>query len=407
MKLRHDLAALLPRLGEADLHKFCQFYERYAPHLATISHALYERLCGADQARFLVWWLKRWGKIDLVNPVERALYQNTLARTQAEPRPDVALGEAHYRLRDFKSQGHDFQLLGYDWVLGVHDVLYNQYEHGDVALRPGDVIIDAGAFIGDTAVYFHHKLGGDCQVHSFELLDENLALLLYNLEHNRVPDGRVVVNKMALADSSGGEIRVTGGRAQSAASIFGPQTRGEVVKTVSLDDYVGALSLPRVDFIKMDIEGAEAMALKGARHTIAHFQPRLAVCLYHKWDDVFTLPPLVHATGVDYAFAFKWVQLTDGWEAVLLALPAAQATRPLPRVAAPAADDARDPLAAALQVLTRAYTRQWTRADTLWRQQQNPSAAPAPVEPPVAIDPQAAIAEPPPGPLADELPATA
>ena len=381
MKLRHDLAALLPRLREADLERFCQFHERYAPHLQAIAEGLYDRLDAADQARFLVWWLKRWGRIDLVNPIERGLYEDTIARTKAEPRPEVMLGGAAYRLRDFKSQGHDFQLLGYDWVLGVHDVLNNQYEHGEVALRPGDVIIDGGAFIGDTAVYFHHRLLGQCQVHSFELLDENLALLVHNLEHNRVPDGRVVLNKMALAETSGGELRLSGGRAQSAASIFGPQTRGERVQTVSLDDYGQAMKLPRVDFIKLDIEGAEAMALAGARHTIAHFRPRLAICLYHKWDDVFTLPALVHATGVDYRFGFKWVQLTDGWEAVLLALPAEMSTRPRPATLAPAGAGSADPLEAALAVLTRAYTRRCAQLEAAARaacaKAGPPAAAPA------------------------------
>ena len=63
-------------------------------------------------------------------------------------------------------------------------------------LAPGDVIVDAGAFIGDTAVFFHHKLAGRCQVHSFELLDENLALLVHNaLAHAYQPGahGEVVI----------------------------------------------------------------------------------------------------------------------------------------------------------------------------------------------------------------------
>jgi FkbM family methyltransferase len=265
--------------------------------------------------------------------------------------------------------------------LGVHDVLYNQYEHGEVRLEADDVIVDAGAFIGDTAVYFHHKLGGRCKVHSFELLDENLALLQHNLERNGVPDDAVVLNKMALSDTTGREILVSGGRAQSAASIFGSQTRGERVQTVSLDDYVVAMDLQRLDFIKMDIEGAEAMALAGAQHTIRRFQPKLAICLYHKWDDVFTLPRLIHATGVNYRFAFKWVQLTDGWEAVLLAMPEARlSTARAPSVTGLAAP-AVDPLAAALDVLTQAYAAQTAEVAALRRAQAPARAVPAPVLP--------------------------
>lgn len=372
MKLRDDLAAVLPRLREEDLQRFCVFYEKYAPHLGTIASGLYDRLPAEDQSRFVLWLLKRWGKIDLVNPVERGLYAATVERVKHEPRPELQLDGRPYRLRGFASQGHDFHLLGYDWVLGVHDVQYNQYEHGEVTLRPDDVIIDAGAFIGDTAVYFHHKLGGRCRLHSFELLDENLALLLHNLERNGVADDRIVVNKLALADRSGDEIVVAGGLSQGATSMFGQGGAGERVCTVTLDEYVVRLNLDRVDFIKMDIEGAEAMALKGAQQTIAHFKPRLAICLYHKWDDAFTLPALIHATGVDYDFRFKWVQLTDGWEAVLLAVPHAGARRESPP---PSLAEPHDPLAAALAVLTRAYAKKWAQADGLWREKRQAQAA--------------------------------
>ena len=365
MKLRQDLAAVLPRLHDEDIYKFCVFHEKYAPHLPAIATGLYDRLSAADQARFLLWFLKRWAKIDLVNAVERGLYATTIERVKNEARPEVALDGVPYRLRDFSSQGFDFQLLGYDWFLGVHDVLYNQYEQGEVRLAPDDVIIDAGAFIGDTAVFFHHKLGGRCRIHSFELLDENLALLVHNLERNGVADGQVVINKLALTDRTGDEIVVAAGGSQGATSIFGKSTQGDRVKTATLDDYVVYANLPRVDFIKMDIEGSEVLALAGARQTIQHFKPRLAICLYHKWDDAFTIPQAIHATGVDYAFTFKWVQLSDGWEAVLLATPVAQAAAtPVPP------QQQADPLADALGVLSRAYIKKWGQADTLWRQKQ-------------------------------------
>jgi FkbM family methyltransferase len=378
MKLRHDLAALLPRLRDEDVYKFCVFYDRYAPHLDAIATGLYDRLCSADQARFVQWFVKRWAKIDVVNAVERGLYDATVERARTEPRPVVTLGGVDYRLRDLSPQGFDFKLLGYEWFLGVHDVLYNQYEHGDVKLAPDDVIIDAGAFIGDTAVFFHHKLGGRCRIHSFELLDENLALLLHNLECNGVRDDQIVLNKLALTDRSGDEIVIEGGPSQGATSIFGKGTQGDRVQTVTLDEYVVRLNLDRVDFIKMDIEGAEVMALKGARQTIAHFKPKLAICLYHKWDDAFTVPQAILDSGVDYAFAFKWVQLRDGWEAVLLATPRIH-SREEPAVPAVAqASGAPEAMADALAVMSRAYVKKWGQADALWREKRQAQRSTAP-----------------------------
>ncbi len=384
MKLRHDLAALLPRLPDGDVPQFCAFYEKYAAHLPAIASGLYDRLDAADQARFLVWFLKRWARIDLVNPVERHLYDTTIERLRSEPRAPVPLGDKTYRLRDLRSQGHDFKMLGYDWWLGAHDILYDQYQKGDVRLRPDDVIIDGGAFIGDTAVYFHHLLGGRCQIHSFELLDENLALLVHNLERNGVRDEQVVLNKLALAERSGDEISVATGATQGSTSMFGAASGSDRVQTISLDDYVMHLGLSRVDFIKMDIEGAETQALAGARHTIQHFKPRLAICLYHRWNDVFTVPQAIHATGVDYRFAFKWVQLRNGWEAILLATPAtpeAGATagsgagpgaRALPDPGG-VSDAPGDALADALAVLSRTCSRQAARLESLRR--AGPAAA--------------------------------
>jgi hypothetical protein len=54
------------------------------------------------------------------------------------------------------------------------------------------------------------------------------------------------------------------------------------------------LGLPRVDFIKMDIEGAEQRAVVGAKNTIASFRPRMALCIYHVADDPMMVPKRVH-----------------------------------------------------------------------------------------------------------------
>ena len=376
MKLRHDLAAVMPRLADGDVFKFCQFYEKYAPHLATIASGLYDRLGSDDQARFLLWFLKRWAKIDLINGVERGLYDTTIQRVKGEARPEAECNGRTYRLRDFTSQGYDFQLLGYDWFLGVHDIQYNQYEHGNVTLAPDDVIIDAGAFIGDTAVFFHHKLGGRCQIHSFELLDENLALLVHNLQRNGVGEEQIVLNKLALTDETGGELVIARGQSQGSTSIFGAGGQGDRIETITLDDYVVRSGLERVDYIKMDIEGAEVMALTGARETIRHFKPKLAICLYHKWDDVVTIPQVILSTGVDYEFAFKWVQLSDGWEAVLLASPAQEKSAAAAAAAAPSSThQATDSLPDAMAAFCKAYVRKWGQADKLWREKTQQNAA--------------------------------
>lgn len=314
-----DQVALVP---EPQLTAFARLLKMYKPHAETISRLLYERLPDVDQPRFIQWFLKRWADIDVVNPVEMQLYLQAVDTVRQQPREPVTVAGRRYGLLDLQPQGHDFKLASYDWCLMIHDVYYNQYEHGDFRVQPGDVIIDAGGFIGDTAVLFHDKAMGQCEVHSFEILQENLDLFVANAEMNGIAD-KVVLNKLALTDRTGDSLGVNAGTLQGGTTLSASSAGEELVKTIRLDDYVARMQLSRVDLIKMDIEGAEMPALRGAIDTIRHFRPKLALCLYHKPDDVLHIPAFIESTGVPYDFRFKWVQLTHGWEAVLLASPRA------------------------------------------------------------------------------------
>jgi len=72
------------------------------------------------------------------------------------------------------------------------------------------------------------------------------------------------------------------------------------VPLTSIDKIVAELRLPRVDFIKLDVEGAEAKALAGARETILRFKPRIALTAEHKPEDEVELPKAVRAIRADY-----------------------------------------------------------------------------------------------------------
>jgi hypothetical protein len=72
------------------------------------------------------------------------------------------------------------------------------------------------------------------------------------------------------------------------------------VPLTTIDKIVAELSLPRVDFIKMDVEGAEVRAIAGAQATMARFKPRLAIAAEHKPDDEFTIPAAVRGVRADY-----------------------------------------------------------------------------------------------------------
>jgi len=68
----------------------------------------------------------------------------------------------------------------------------------------------------------------------------------------------------------------------------------------------------RVDMIKMDIEGHELPALRGAERALRRFRPRLAISIYHQWEDYFRIPLYLNELGLGYRFYLDNYTISDG-----------------------------------------------------------------------------------------------
>ena len=73
-------------------------------------------------------------------------------------------------------------------------------------------------------------------------------------------------------------------------------------------------------FIKMDIEGAEKAALRGAENTIRTYKPKLAICVYHKMEDVYKLPQLICSYRTDYQYVLHHYDANSMCETVMYAI---------------------------------------------------------------------------------------
>ncbi len=196
----------------------------------------------------------------------------------------------------------------YDWVknnYGVKDDNFHlvpNYKYLDlVKVEKGDFVIDAGAFIGDSAFLFLKQ--GASKIFCFEIDDNNFKVLKNYLEKVN----NVYLYKVGLYSEN--KKMFMAGSFQSVALT--DETLKKEVEVLKLDDFVEENAIEKIDFIKMDIEGAEIEALKGAVKTLSRFSPKLAICLYHKKDDIWKIPEFIENLNLGYKFYFDWHGLYD------------------------------------------------------------------------------------------------
>jgi FkbM family methyltransferase len=164
----------------------------------------------------------------------------------------------------------------------------------DVSVKAGDVVIDAGAYIGDFSAYAAAK-GAVC--YAFEPTEATFQTLKKTAELN---GGKVIPVQKGLGSIEGEvELFIDNGNAGGNtinANRSGAGKRKKNINTIkitTLDTFVREQGLTKVDFIKADIEGAERDMLAGARNTLRDFAPKLAICTYHLPDDPQVLERLI------------------------------------------------------------------------------------------------------------------
>jgi len=192
-----------------------------------------------------------------------------------------------------------------------------------VHVLPGDIVIDGGACWGDTSLYFACLSGEAGKVFAFEILPENLEILEQNVRDNPGLGRRIECVRRALWNRSGETLGYTS-RASGTSLLAGSKDDGSV-ETISIDDWVQQCAVPRVDFIKLDVEGAELNALRGAEKTIRTFRPRLAVSVYHREDDLISIPEYLRGLHCGYRLLLDHFTIYNE-ETILFADPGAITT---------------------------------------------------------------------------------
>lgn len=186
------------------------------------------------------------------------------------------------------------------------------------SLNEGDTVIDGGAYLGEFTLYAAKVVGNGGKVIAFEPDPLNYKKLLENISLNNL-DNVIAVNKGLHSentnlkfynDSSGGSFLISDDPESKPNDMV-------EVPVVKLDDEMDLLGIPKVDFIKMDIEGAEIEALKGCKRLLKSNRVNLAIASYHILDGLPTCKRL-EGLLLDMGYNFETANLqhltTYGWK---------------------------------------------------------------------------------------------
>lgn len=180
---------------------------------------------------------------------------------------------------------------------------YKQYfirrKSVDISPVRGDVVLDCGACIGDISLMFAGLVGKEGEVHLFDPVPLHIRFCKLQASLNPSLADIMIINTLAVGNRS----YVSFGEKNDSDIIAPGGLAVDSYTSTSLDDYIQN-NAKRVDYIKMDIEGAEMDAIDGAVNIIKEYKPRLAISVYHKPDDIFEIPFKLNSLNPDYRLFF-------------------------------------------------------------------------------------------------------
>ncbi len=206
-------------------------------------------------------------------------------------------------LRDAESRQTFWALVRYRATLDPFHLCtakYDQYFAPAVHPEPGDHIIDAGAWIGDTALQFLRAIRGRGRIYCFEPGWRNFQRLLRATQAARA-EGRLIACRAGLWNEPAELVLKTNLQNTGRTHICRPEDGNETARFQPLDAFVEERGL-KVTLIKVDTEGAEVPILLGAAQTLKRQKPKLQVCVYHRAEDLWRIPALIWDMNPEYRF---------------------------------------------------------------------------------------------------------
>ena len=194
----------------------------------------------------------------------------------------------------------------------TYDPPQDSYFPNELSLHDHEVFIDGGLYTGDTTEDFIRRVNGKySKVVGFDIDEKNLASAKVNLQKYEnveiVPKG--LWNKPQWLNA---ELGIMAGSNVN-------ENAKDLVELTALDTwFMNTPPSAMPTYIKLDVEGSEKEALAGAKNIIQSAAPKLAVCVYHKPEDVYAVMQLLHEYNPDYKFFLRHYS-PYVWDSVLYA----------------------------------------------------------------------------------------
>ncbi len=190
------------------------------------------------------------------------------------------------------------------------------FENGFWDINKQECLVDGGAYVGDTIDEFISTTQGEFhKIYSFEYEETNYIELCKNITENYSD----MKDKIELYSYG-----IWNRKEEGWCTHFGESDGTQLVEEncgqkCALDRLDSILENKRITILKLDIEGAEMQGLEGAINILKTQKPKLAICLYHKPEDLWEVPVYIKKINPNYRMVIKHHRTLNYTDTVLYA----------------------------------------------------------------------------------------
>lgn len=193
----------------------------------------------------------------------------------------------------------NWAVLNLEYPAKVKSIFPDYWEPDLFPNNAGDVLVDVGAYIGDSIAQYVQVYGtGYKRIYAYEVSPDSCETMRANVQKLGLHD---VIIRNKGAGSQRGELFLSRSESDASANQLSADARGERIEVVPLDEDIDE----SVTFLKMDIEGAEWDTLLGCETIISQQHPKLAICVCHGYNDLWRIPALIESFYPEYEFYLR------------------------------------------------------------------------------------------------------